>query len=242
LGKEVPAERLIWQDNVPQQDATLAPTSAKITEVKALIRSSGLTTAQLVETAWASASTYRQTDHRGGANGARIRLAPQKDWPVNKPAQLTKVISVLEGIASLSGVSVADMIVLGGCVGVEDAISRAGLDVEVPFTAGRTDATQDETEIESFKWLEPKTDGFRNFSSKNPLQGDSSPEESLLDRAHLLSLTAPEMTVLVAGLRTLTASTLGQFTDSPGVLNNAWFQNLLSMDYEWKASEGDCML
>jgi len=208
----------------------LVLSSAKINEVKAMIRSSGLTTAHLVETAWASASTYRQTDHRGGANGARIRLSPQKDWPVNKPAQLTKVISILEGISSLSGLSVADMIVLGGCVGVEDAISKAGLDVEVPFTSGRTDATQDETEIHSFKWLEPKIDGFRNFSSKNPLKGDCSPEESLLDRAHLLSLTAPEMTVLVAGLRTLFDSTLGQFTDSPGVLNNEWFKNLLSMD------------
>jgi len=189
-----------------------------------------LTTAQLVETAWASASTYRQTDHRGGANGARIRLSPQKDWPVNKPAQLTKVITILEGISSKSGISVADMIVLGGCVGVEDAISRAGIEVEVPFTAGRTDATQDETEIDSFKWLEPKIDGFRNYSSVSPLQGDSSPEESLLDRAHLLSLTAPEMTVLIAGLRTMTDSILGQFTDSPGVLNNDWFKNLLSME------------
>lgn len=226
----MPQERLIWQDNVPESDPSKLPSAEKLAAVKATIRQAGLTVSQLVETAWASASTYRQTDHRGGANGARIRLMPQKEWPVNKPEQLKVVLPILEGIAAEHGMSVADIIVLAGCVGVEDAIAKAGLSVVVPFTPGRTDATQETTDVDSFKWLEPKVDAFRNFLPKNPVQGDRSPEEQMLDRAHMLGLTAPEMTVLVAGLRILCASKTGQFTDTPQVLDNAWFKNLLSMD------------
>jgi catalase-peroxidase len=236
LGKEVPEERLIWQDNVPTRTSNLLNKS-EISKFKVLLKNSGLLISQLVETAWASASTYRQTDHRGGANGARIRLRPQKDWPVNKPDQLKHVLSVLGDIASKNDVSIADLIVLGGCVGIEDAAKKGGVDIIVPFCPGRTDASQNETDEESFKYLEPKFDGFRNFSSRNLAEGDFSPESMLLDRTHMLGLTAPEMTVLVAGLRTLFESNIGQFTETPGILNNEWFKNLLSMEFEWKPSK-----
>jgi len=244
----VPKERLIWQDNVPENNGSILPTIDQINDVKSKIRSAGLSISQLVETAWASASTYRQTDHRGGANGARIRLSPQKDWAVNKPEQLQKVLPILEKISKDNNMSIADMIVLAGCVGVEDAIAKTGLSTrqgssfEVPFTPGRTDATPEQTDVDSFKWLEPKVDSFRNYLPKYPVQGDRSPEDHLLDRAHMLNLTAPEMTVLLAGLRTLLGDKLGQLTDTPCVLDNSWFKTLLSMDLEWKPSETECMV
>jgi catalase-peroxidase len=249
LGPEVPEEQLVWQDPVPAVDHELIDTQ-DIADLKARIIGSGLSIPQLVSTAWASASTFRHTDKRGGANGARIRLAPQKDWDVNQRGQLGAVLQKLEEIqqsfnGSQSGgkkVSLADMIVLGGCAAVEQAAKNAGYSVEVPFAPGRTDASQEQTDVDSFAVLEPTADGFRNY----PQGGHSIPaEELLLDRAHLLTLTAPEMTVLVGGMRVLNAnvgqSELGVFTDRPEVLTNDFFVNLLDMGTEWKgspASEG----
>jgi len=247
LGAEVPAEELIWQDPVPAVDHDLID-AADITELKAKILASGLSIPELVSTAWASASTFRGSDKRGGANGARIRLAPQKDWEVNQPTQLKAVLQTLEEIqkefnSEQSGgkkVSLADLIVLGGCAGVEQAAKNAGHDVTVPFTQGRTDASQEQTDVESFAVLEPAADGFRNYlKAKYAIAS----EELLVDRAQLLTLTAPEMTVLVGGMRVLDAnfgkSPHGVFTERPETLTNDFFVNLLDMGTTWKASAED---
>jgi catalase-peroxidase len=246
LGPLVPKEMLSWQDPIPAVNHPLVG-AQDITALKAKILASGLSVAELVSTAWASASTFRGSDKRGGANGARIRLAPQKDWAVNQPAQLAKVLQKLEAIqkefnASAAGgkkVSLADLIVLGGCAAVEKAAKDAGFNVEVPFTAGRMDASQEQTDVESFEPLEPKADGFRNYlSGKQRL----SAEEMLVDRAQLLKLTAPEMTVLVGGLRVLGAntgkSTHGVFTKKPETLTNDFFVNLLDMGTQWEPLAG----
>ncbi|TMJ68977.1 MAG: catalase-peroxidase, partial [Alphaproteobacteria bacterium] len=242
LGPEIPAEELLWQDPVPAVTHELID-DQDIRALKSKILASGLSISQLVSTAWASAATFRGSDKRGGANGARIRLAPQKDWEVNQPAQLANELETLEGIqkefnAAQSGgkkVSLADLIVLGGCAAVEQAAKKAGHDVEVPFTPGRTDASQDQTDIESFAVLEPAADGFRNYLKA----AYTSPEEMLVDRAQLLTLTAPEMTVLVGGMRVLNAnfgqSQHGVFTKRPGTLTNDFFVNLLDMGTIWKA-------
>ena len=223
IGPEVPAEELIWQDPIPAGNANY-----DVDAVKARIAASGLSVAEMVETAWASASTYRGSDMRGGANGARIRLAPQKDWAANKPDQLARVLSVLEPIAAETGASVADVIVLAGNVGLEQASG-----VPVPFMPGRGDASQEQTDIESFEVLEPVADGFRNFQKAD---FSVSPEEMLLDKAQLLGLTAPEMTVLVGGMRALGISqgSHGVFTDTPGKLTNDFFVTLLDMGVQWK--------
>ncbi|MHC4938898.1 MAG: catalase/peroxidase HPI [Planctomycetota bacterium] len=244
LGPEVPAEELIWQDPVPAVDHELVD-AKDVAGLKGKILGSGLSVSELVSTAWASASTYRGSDMRGGANGARVRLAPQKDWEVNQPEQLAKVLDTLEGIqnefnASPSGgkkISLADVIVLGGCAAVEKAAKDAGFDVEVPFTPGRTDASPDQTDVESFAVLEPIADGFRNYQKK---EYSVSAEELLVDKAQLMTLTAPEMTVLVGGMRVLGASGSphGVLTERPGQLTNDFFVNLLDMRTEWKpASE-----
>jgi catalase-peroxidase len=242
LGPLVP-EPQVWQDPVPKVDHELIG-EPDVASLKAKILASGLSNSQLVSTAWAAASSFRGTDKRGGANGARIRLAPQKDWEVNQPAELAKVLPLLEKIQkdfnSSSGkkkVSLADVIVLGGGAAVEAAAKKAGQDVKVPFTPGRTDATQEMTDVESFSVLEPKADGFRNYIR----YGVDRPAEALLvDRAHLLTLSAPEMAVLVGGLRALNAnfgqSKLGVFTERPGALTNDFFVNLLDMNTEWKKS------
>jgi catalase-peroxidase len=239
LGPEVPKENLIWQDPLPK--ATLpAPSAADIADVKAGIAASGLAVAQLVATAWASASTFRGGDKRGGANGARIRLAPQKGWEANTPGELTKVLAKLEAVQKASGkLSLADVIVLAGGLGVEQAAKAAGVAVEVPFAPGRVDATQDQTDVESFAVLEPMADGFTNYF-KGPA---SVPVEHLLvDKAQQLTLTAPELTVLVGGLRVLGAnaggSKHGVFTDRPGVLSTDFFVNLLDMGTQWKPAGG----
>ncbi|MEA3031416.1 MAG: catalase-peroxidase [Sphingomonadales bacterium] len=234
LGPEVPAEDLIWQDPVP---AGHAIGEADVANLKSRIAESGLSVGQLVKTAWASASTFRDSDKRGGANGARIRLAPQRDWEVNEPAELGKALEVYEGIQADFGgkVSVADLIVLGGCVGIEKAASDAGHDVTVPFAPGRGDASQEQTDADSFAVLEPKADGFRNYLS---VRFSVPTEELLIDRAQLLGLSAPEMTVLVGGLRVLGAnhggSSHGVLTDRPGRLTNDYFRNLLDMGTAWK--------
>ncbi len=240
-GPEVPAEELIWQDPVPAVNHKLID-AKDIASLKGKILASGLSVSQLVSTAWAAASTFRGSDKRGGANGARIRLAPQKDWEVNQPAQLAKVLKTLEGIQSAfngaqSGgkkVSLADLIVLGGCAGVEQAAKNAGHDVTVPFSPGRTDASQEQTDVKSFGVLEPVADGFRNYQKK---AFTVSAEEMLVDKAQLLTLSAPEMTVLVGGLRVLGAnggqSQHGVFTKRPGTLTNDFFVNLLDMDTVW---------
>jgi catalase-peroxidase len=245
LGPEVPAEPQLWQDPVPPVTHDLIA-AADIAAIKGKILASGLSITQLVSTAWASASTFRGTDKRGGANGARIRLAPQKDWEVNNPSELAKVLLTLEGIqkafndaGGTKKVSLADLIVLGGCAGVEQAAKNAGHDVQVPFTPGRTDALQEQTDVESFAVLEPTADGFRNYVGK----GQQRPAEVLLlDRARLLTLTAPETTVLVGGLRILNAnlnqSQLGVFTKQPDALTNDFFVNLLDLDTTWKATSG----
>jgi catalase-peroxidase len=246
LGPEVPKETLLWQDPIPEVDHELVD-EQDIAALKAKVLSSDLTISQLVSTAWASASTFRGTDKRGGANGARIRLSPQKDWEVNNPAELSNVLQTLESIqndfnnAQSGGkkISLADLIVLGGCAAVEQAAKNAGHDVQVPFTPGRTDASQEQTDADSFAVLEPTTDGFRNFNTS----GHKGQAERLIDRAHLLTLTAPEMTVLIGGLRVLNANTnqsdLGVFTDQPETLTNDFFVNLLNMDTEWQpTSEG----
>ena len=231
LGPLVPKETLIWQDPVP---AGTALSDAEVKTLKDKIAASGLSVSELVSTAWASASTFRGSDKRGGANGARIRLAPQKDWDVNQPAQLSKVLAKLEAIQKDSGkVSLADLIVLAGNVGVEKAAKDAGVSVTVPFASGRGDASAEQTDVDSFAPLEPLSDGFRNYRTAKPQL--MAPEEALVDRAQLLTLTAPEMTVLVGGLRVLGAgvSRDGVFTDKVGVLSNDFFVNLLSMDTMW---------
>ena len=241
LGPEVPAEELLWQDPVPAVDHALID-AQDIRDLKAKILASGLSVPELVSTAWASAATFRGSDKRGGANGARIRLAPQKDWEVNQPGQLAKMLGTLEGIqkefnAAQTGgkrVSLADLIVLGGSAAVEQAAKQAGHDVEVPFTPGRTDASQEQTDIKSFAVLEPAADGFRNYIKTRYAV---SAEEMLVDRAQLLTLTAPEMTVLVGGMRVLNAnfgqSRHGVFTSRPGMLTNDFFVNLLDMGTVW---------
>ena len=249
LGPEVPAEELIWQDPIPAVDHALID-EKDIASLKAKILASGLSISQLVSTAWASAATFRGSDKRGGANGARIRLAPQKDWEVNQPAVLAKVLQKLEAIqkdfnSAQSGgkkVSLADLIVLGGCAAVEAAAKKAGHDVKVPFSPGRMDASQEQTDVESFAVLEPIADGFRNYLRKG-LEGSAA--ELLVDRAQLLTLTGPEMTVLIGGLRALNAnvgqSRLGVFTKRPETLTNDFFVNLLDMKTKWQksaASEG----
>ena len=234
LGPLVPKETLIWQDPVPAGEKI---SDADVTALKTKILSSGLTVSQLVSTAWASASTFRGTDKRGGANGARIRLSPQRDWEVNQPAQLKTVLAKLEEIQKGFGkkVSLADLIVLGGSAAVEKAAKDAGVDVKVPFSPGRGDASQDQTDVESFAPLEPRADGFRNYVGKK--QQFMMPEEALVDRAALLRLTGPEMTVLVGGLRVLGAnvgqSKHGVFTKKPGTLTNDFFLNLLDMGTQW---------
>lgn len=243
LGPRVAPPQL-WQDPVPEVDHPLID-QADIASLKTKLLESGLSSAQLVKTAWASASTYRESDKRGGANGARIRLEPQKDWQVNQPGELAKVLEILAGVqqefnGSASGgkkVSLADLIVLGGCAAVEAAAKKAGHEVQVPFAPGRTDASQDQTDAEAFEPLEPKSDGFRNFHAH---EIDRPAEELLVDRAQLLSLTAPEMTVLVGGLRALNAnsdgSPMGVLTNQPGNLTNDFFVNLLDMSTEWEKS------
>ncbi|NRA50123.1 MAG: catalase/peroxidase HPI [Phaeodactylibacter sp.] len=239
-GPEVPAEDLIWQDPVPAVSHELIDAD-DIAKLKGMILASGLTTSELVSTAWASASTFRNSDKRGGANGARIRLAPQKNWEVNNPAQLAKVLNTLEGIqnefnAGGKTVSLADLIVLGGGAAIEEAASKAGYEVEVPFTAGRTDATEEHTDAASFEVLEPAADGFRNYMKT---KYTVSAEEMLIDKAQLLALTAPEMTALVGGMRVLDTnydqSQRGVFTDRPGTLSNDYFVNVLDLRTKWKA-------
>jgi catalase-peroxidase len=247
LGPLVPKEALLWQDPVPSVDHELIG-EKDIAALKAKILTSGLTISQLVSIAWAAASSFRGSDKRGGANGARIRLAPQKDWEINQPAELAKVLPKLEAIqkefnSSQSGgkkVSLADLIILGGCAAVEEAAKRAGHTVKVPFTPGRTDASQEQTDVHSFSVMEPKSDGFRNY---HPKQNGTSPEELLVDKAQLLKLTAPEMTVLIGGLRALNAnfgqSKHGVFTNRPETLTNDFFVNLLDMNTVWQPAGSD---
>ena len=247
LGPEVPEEELLWQDPVPTVDHELID-AQDIAALKGKILASGFSVSQLVSTAWASASTFRNSDKRGGANGARIRLAPQKDWEVNQPAQLSTVLQTLEGIqkefnTTQSGgkkVSLADLIVLGGCAGVEQAAKNAGHDVTVPFSPGRTDASQEQTDVKAFAVLEPAADGFRNYLKA---KYSVTAEELLVDRAQLLTLTAPEMTLLIGGMRVLNAnfgqSQQGVFTKRPETLSNDFFVNLLDMGTTWKASSED---
>lgn len=241
LGPEVPAEDLLWQDPIPALTHEL-PTEADIAQLKKDILASGLSISELVSTAWASASTYRNSDKRGGANGARVRLAPQKYWEVNKPAQLSKVLDALEKIRKAfndsqtgnKAISIADMIVLGGCAGIEKAAHNAGHQITVPFAPGRTDATDEQTEVDSIAYLEPAADGFRNYKKK---RYTVNAEEMLVDKAQLLSLTAPEMTALVGGMRVLETnwddSRHGIFTERPGSLTNDFFVNLLDMRTQW---------
>jgi catalase-peroxidase len=250
LGPEVPAEVLVWQDPVPAVDHPLID-AKDIADLKAKVLASGLSIPELVSTAWASASTFRGSDKRGGANGARIRLAPQRDWEANQPAQLATVLAALEGIqrdfnASAAGgkkVSMADLIVLAGDAAVEQAAKVAGYAVEVPFSPGRTDASQEQTDVESFAVLEPIADGFRNYQKGTYTVRA---EELLLDKAQLLTLTAPEMTVLVGGMRALNAnvgqSAHGVFTQRPGTLTNDFFLNLVDMGTEWKPVNADADL
>lgn len=247
LGPDVPQEELLWQDPIPAVNHLLINEN-DIAALKAKVSDAGLSIAELVSTAWASASTFRGSDKRGGANGARVRLAPQKDWKVNNPAQLQKVLNILEGIqkefngAQTDGkkVSLADLIVLAGSSAVEKAAAAAGNAVTVPFTPGRMDASQEQTDVESFGYLEPAADGFRNYrKSKSPV----STEKLLIDKAHLLTLTAPELTVLIGGLRVLDinfdGSKNGVFTQRPGQLTNDFFVNLLDMNTSWKATSAD---
>lgn len=250
LGAEVPEEDLLWQDPIPEVDYKLVD-EGDVAELKKQILDSGLTVSELVSTAWASASTFRGSDKRGGANGARIRLEPQKSWEVNNPKQLAKVLNVLEEIQTAfneqtSGgtkISLADLIVLGGSVAIEKAASDAGHKIDVPFTPGRTDASQEQTDVESFSWLEPAADGFRNYYTP---KFDATAEEMLVDRAQLLNLTAPEMTVLLGGLRVLDTnydgSKHGVFTEKPGILSNDFFTNLLTFDTTWSAVSDDQQL
>ena len=244
LGPLVPKEQLLWQDPLPAVDHKLID-GQDIAALKARILAAGLSISQLVTTAWASAATFRGSDKRGGANGARIRLAPQKTWEVNQPAELAKVLQTLEAIqkdfnSAQSGgkkVSLSDLIVLGGCAAVEAAAKKAGNDVKVPFAPGRTDGSQEQTDVDSFAVLEPAADGFRNYARKG-LEGSAA--ELLVDKAQLLTLTAPEMTVLVGGMRALNAnvgqSQHGVFTRRPGTLTNDFFVNLLDMRTAWQKS------
>jgi len=244
LGPEVPEEDLIWQDPIPKVDHELID-EEDIKALKGKILNSGLSVSDLVSIAWASASTYRDSDKRGGANGARIRLAPQKDWEVNEPDKLARILKILSDIqnefnqsqSNGKKVSLADLIVLGGCAGVEQAARNAGHDVKVPFTPGRMDALQEQTDVNTFAVLEPFADGFRNYQ-KGPCS--LKPEEMLVDKAQLLTLSVPEMTVLVGGMRVLNAnykkSKHGVFTDRPESLTNDFFVNLLDMSTEWKPS------
>jgi catalase-peroxidase len=241
LGPLVPKETLIWQDPIPELDHELV-SHEDIADLKAKILASGLSVSDLVSTAWASASTFRGSDKRGGANGARIRLAPQKDWDVNQPKQLAKVLDKLETIRKEFGkkVSLADLIVLGGDAAIEKAAKDAGVEVKVPFTPGRMDASQEQTDVTSFAPLEPRADGFRNYIGGR--HQFMQPEEALVDRAQLLMLTGPEMTVLVGGLRVLGANPSGckhgVFTATPGVLTNEFFVNLLDMRTQWQPAAG----
>ncbi|WP_079504546.1 catalase/peroxidase HPI [Mesobacillus jeotgali] len=238
IGPEVPKEDFVWQDPVPKVDYEL--TNEEVEKIKDLILDSGLTIGELVTTAWASASTFRGSDFRGGANGARVRLAPQKDWEVNQPEQLSRVLNVLEDIQSHldKNVSLADLIVLGGSAAIEKAGRNAGFEVKVPFTSGRGDATEEQTDAEGFAVLEPYADGFRNYQKK---QYGVSPEELLLDKAQLLNLSAPEMTVLIGGMRVLGTNhggtKHGVFTDRVGTLSNDFFVNLLDMGIQWKPAD-----
>jgi catalase-peroxidase len=242
LGPEVPKEVLIWQDPLPASKAK-ALTPKDITELKTKILATRLTIGELVSTAWASASTFRGSDKRGGANGARIRLAPQKDWAVNNPVQLAKVLKTLEGIqkkfnaSGKKNVSLADLIVLGGCAAIEKAAKKAKVDVKVPFMPGRVDATQEHTDVESFAVLEPGADAFRNYIN---MKHKAKAEDLLVDKAQLLTLTAPEMTVLLGGMRVLNAnfdnSKHGVFTNKPETLTNDFFLNLLDLGTTWKAT------
>jgi catalase-peroxidase len=244
LGNDVPAEQLIWQDPVPAVDHPLVG-DAEIADLKSRLLGCGLSCARLVTTAWASAASFRGTDKRGGANGARIRLAPQKDWAVNEPKELANALGILEGVQKSfndeqsggMGISLADLIVLGGCAAIEEAAGKGGHQVTVPFQPGRTDATAEQTDADSFAVLEPASDGFRNHHA---IEETRTPEELLVDRAQLLSLSAPEMTVLVGGLRVLGANTggseLGVLTDRAGTLSNDFFLNLIDMDTTWKIS------
>jgi catalase-peroxidase len=242
LGPLVPKETLIWQDPIPAVNHPLID-DRDIAALKAEILASGLTVPQLVSTAWASASTFRRSDKRGGANGARIRLSPQKDWEVNQPAQLKTVLQKLEAIQKEFGkkVSFADLIVLGGCAAIEKAAKDGGAEVKVPFTPGRMDASQEQTDVDSFAPLEPRADAFRNYiSGKRQFM---QPEEAMVDRAQLLTLTGPEMTALIGGLRVLGAnagqSKHGVLTKQPGTLTNDFFVNLLDMGTQWQAAGGD---
>jgi len=244
LGAEVPTEDLIWQDPIPAANHTLVDNS-DVANLKQAIAATGLTVSELVSTAWASASTFRGSDKRGGANGARIRLAPQKYWAVNNPTQLSKVLDALEQVqnnfnSTATGgkkISLADVIVLAGCVGVEQAAANAGINHSVPFVAGRMDASAEQTDVESFAVLEPKADGFRNFTAA---KYSTVAEEMLIDKAQLLNLTAPEMSVLLAGLRTINinfdGSKHGVFTNKEGSLSNDFFVNLLNMNLVWTAT------
>ena len=244
LGADVPAEDLIWQDPIPAADYPMID-AADVASLKEKIAASGLTVSELVSVAWASASTFRGSDYRGGANGGRIRLEPQRNWAVNEPAKLAKVLAVYEGIKAefdalgAKKVSIADLVVLGGSVGIELAAKAAGLSLEVPFTPGRTDASQEQTDVEGFAVLEPTADGFRNYQ---PTLFDISPEEMMVDRAQLLGLTAPQMTALVGGLRVLGANHAGSkdgvFTDREGQLTNDFFVNVLDMGVNWSGVEG----
>jgi len=244
LGPEVPSEELLWQDPVPKHTGPMVD-EADIANLKAKVLATGLSVPELVRTAWASAATFRGTDKRGGANGARLRLSPQKDWDVNNPDELARVLSTLEGVRAgfntdQKSVSMADLIVIAGAAGVEQAAKGAGFDITVPVKPGRTDASDEQTDVESFAPLEPLSDGFRNYFRDG--QG-LPPEERLIDRAHLLTLTAPEMAVLIGGMRTMGAnadgSHVGVFTDRPGTLSNDFFVNLLDMDVEWAPISDD---
>jgi catalase-peroxidase len=246
LGPEVPKEELIWQDPIPVVNHKLIDDN-EVTQLKTKILNSGLSVSELVSTAWASASTFRGSDKRGGANGGRIRLSPQKDWAVNEPKNLAKILKVLNEIQSAFNnlaeggvkVSLADLMILGGCAGVEQAAKNAGVIIKVPFTPGRMDATDEQTDIESFEVLEPHADGFRNYQRA---QYAVSAEELLIDKAQLLTLTAPEMTVLLGGLRVLGANANGSkngvFTAKKETLSNDFFVNVLSMETEWKVTDG----
>ena len=239
LGPEIPKEELIWQDPIP---AGQSLSETDVTSLKSLILASDLTISQLVSTAWASASTFRGSDMRGGANGGRIRLEPQRSWAVNNPYELNKVLAIYEGIQNdFNGkVSIADLIVLGCCVAIEEAALKAGHTISIPFTSGRADASQEQTDVASFGYLEPKADGFRNFIKKDL---NLAAEELLIDRAQLLTLSIPEMTVLVGGLRVIGAnydgSKYGVFTENPGSLTNDFFTNVLDLATTWSATSSD---
>ncbi|HKL14627.1 MAG TPA: peroxidase family protein, partial [Balneolaceae bacterium] len=247
VGPEVPEEELLWQDPIPEVDHELI-NDEDIDGLKGKILDSGLTVSELVSTAWASASTYRDSDKRGGSNGARVRLEPQRNWEINNPEQLSKVLDKLEDIqkefnkvqSDDKQVSLADLIVLGGCSAIEKAAEKAGHDITVPFTPGRADATAEQTDEESFGWLRPHADGFRNYFNTI---SDATEEEMLVDRSQLMSLTAPEMTVLLGGMRVLDTnwdgSKHGVFTDKPGTLTNDFFLNLLDLSNEWKPVSED---